>query len=211
MMRLFTFIFLSFSIAFTAIGQSDDAEFAEYGTTLSISPFGPGLSLTYNVDTKNSISVAFGFSPELSAPAALLPDFESSSYSVNGTSSWMGVFWRHRPFENQNIGFNLGMASGQIENNLEDDADDHLTYSVNYTENPVMYLGVNYGSKPVKGLQFGIELGVLSTGGATVQYSGHEEEMEFHEEEIEAAIDDIKSKFAWSMLPNLQLSVSYGF
>ncbi len=123
----------------------------------------------------------------------------------------MGVFWRHRPFENQNIGFNLGMASGQIENNLEDDADDHLTYSVNYTENPVMYLGVNYGSKPVKGLQFGIELGVLSTGGATVQYSGHEEEMEFHEEEIEAAIDDIKSKFAWSMLPNLQLSVSYGF
>ena len=85
------------------------------------------------------------------------------------------------------------------------------TLTGNYTENPVMYLGVNYGSKPVKGLQFGIELGVLSTGGATVQYSGHEEEMEFHEEEIEAAIDDIKSKFAWSMLPNLQLSVSYGF
>ncbi len=203
-MRLFTFIFLSFSIAFNASGQSDDTEFAEYGTTLAISPFGPGLSLTYNVDTKNSITAAFGFSPEVSAPEALLPDFESSSYSVSGTSSWMGVFWRHRPFENQNIGFNLGMASGQIENNLEDDADDHLTYSVNYTENPVMYLGVNYGSKPVKGLQFGIELGVLSTGGATVQYSGHEEE-------IEAAIDDIKSKFAWSMLPNLQLSVSYGF
>lgn len=139
-MRLFTFIFLSFSIAFNASGQSDDTEFAEYGTTLAISPFGPGLSLTYNVDTKNSITAAFGFSPEVSAPEALLPDFESSSYSVSGTSSWMGVFWRHRPFENQNIGFNLGMASGQIENNLEDDADDHLTYSVNYTENPVMYL-----------------------------------------------------------------------
>jgi hypothetical protein len=47
------------------------------------------------------------------------------------------------------------LASGQIENNVTAGGfheDETVSFSVNYTENQVMYFGVNYGSKPVKGL-----------------------------------------------------------
>ena len=74
-----------------------------------------------------------------------------------------------------------------------------------------MYIGVNYSTPPVKGIQFGFDLGVLSTGGASVLYTGDEEELNEHGDEIEAAIQDIQEKFAWSMLPNIQLSIAYGF
>jgi hypothetical protein len=35
--------------------------------------------------------------------------------------------------------------------------------------------------------------------------------MDEHEEEIEAQMEDIQDKFAWSILPNLQIGVAYGF
>ena len=182
---------LAIACAFASLGvfaQDAAPEFADYSAGLAISPFGPSINLTYNVDDKNSISAGFGFSPEVSAPDALLPDFETTGgFSATGTSSWMGVFWRHRPLENQNFGVNLGMAAGQIENTLTAGlpfhaGDDPHTFSVNYTENPVMYMGLSYGLKPVKGLQVGVDIGMLSTGGASVEYTGHAEEMEEHEE-----------------------------
>jgi hypothetical protein len=138
----------------------------------------------------------------------------------------MGVFWRHRPFSNQNFGFNIGMASGQIENNLTADAPLHgeetyeVSYSVNYTENPVMYFGVNFGSKPLKGFQVGFDLGVLSTGGADILLTGYswdpeiidfEDELSEHPDMFDRQVREIKDKMAWTMLPNLQLTVSYGF
>jgi len=201
---------------FVNVNAQSENNFSEYGAGLTISPFGPSLNLTHNMNAKNSISIGFGFSPEVQAPDAMLPDFSTGNYSVTGSTSWMGVFWRHRPFEGQKFGVNVGMASGQIENNLEAEqafhaGEDPATYSVKYTENPVMYIGVNYSTPPVKGIQFGFDLGVLSTGGASVLYTGHEEELDEHGEEIEAAIQDIQEKFAWSMLPNIQLSIAYGF
>ena len=208
-------------VAASSITQAQDdvaKDFAEYSAGLSISPFGPGLNLTYNIDTKNSISAGFGFLPEGDVPEAFLPDFSTAGgFAVTGTASWLGVFWRHRPFTNQNIGFNLGLASGQIENNLTANdpmhvgEDEYASYSVNYAENPVMYFGVNYGSKPVKGFQFGVDLGVLSTGGANIQYTGDPEEGAEHPEDRVEEIEDIRDNLAWSMLPNIQLSVSYGF
>ena len=48
----------------------------------------------------------------------------------------------------------------------------------------------------------GLDLGVLSTGGASIEYTGHAEEMEEHEE-IELEIEDIRDNFAWTMLPNI--------
>ena len=207
-------------VATSSITQAQDdgaKEFAEYSAGVAISPFGPSLNLTYNVDAKNSISVGFGGAPEGDVPSFLLPNFDAlilSDASVAGSSSWLGVFWRHRPFENQNVGFNLGLASGQIENNVTAGGfheDETVSFSVNYTENPVMYFGVNYGSKPVKGLQFGLDLGVLSTGGAHIQYTGEAEELEAHGDDIALQIAEINDKLAWTMLPNVQLSVSYGF
>ena len=88
---------------------------------MGISPFGPSLNLTYNFDSKNSISIGIGGAPESDVPDGLLPNFDPlllGNAAASGSSTWMGVFWRHRPFENQLIGFNVGMASGQIENNL---------------------------------------------------------------------------------------------
>ena len=111
-------------VATSSITQAQDdwaKEFAEYSAGAAISPFGPSLNLTYNVDAKNSISVGFGGAPEGDVPSFLLPNFDAlilSDASVAGSSSWLGVFWRHRPSEDQNVGFNLGLASGQIENNV---------------------------------------------------------------------------------------------
>ena len=100
-------------------------------------------------------------------------------------------------FEDQNIGFNVGMASGQIENNLTADgfhAGESVSFSVNYTENPVMYFGLNYGGKPVKGFQVGFDLGVLSTGGADIQYTGEAEELAEHGDRYRRTNDEIKEK-----------------
>jgi hypothetical protein len=210
-------------VATSSIAQAQDdgaKDFAEYSAGVSISPFGPGLNLTYNIDAKNSISAGFGFLPEGDVPEAFLPEFTTAGgFAVTGTASWLGVFWRHRPFTNQNIGFNLGLASGQIENNLTannpmhegEENPEFASYSVNYSENPVMYFGVNYGSKPVKGFQFGVDLGVLSTGGANIQYTGDPDEGAEHPLDRVDEINDIRDNLAWSMLPNVQLSVSYGF
>ena len=74
-----------------------------------------------------------------------------------------------------------------------------------------MYFGVNFGSKPVKGFQVGFDVGVLSTGGADIQYTGEAEELDAHGDDIANQMAEIKDKMAWSMLPNLQLTVSYGF
>ena len=97
---------LAIALAFAssgALAQDATSEFADYSAGLAISPFGPSINLTYNVDGKNSISAGFGFSPEVNAPEALLPEFDTfGGFSATATSSWMGVFWRHRPLENQN-------------------------------------------------------------------------------------------------------------
>ena len=216
MKQFFVFAAASLIAVGSAFAQDGDSDFAQYGAGLAISPFGPSLNFTYNIDAKNSISAGIGASPEVDAPDALLPDFETRNFTAAGSSSWLGVFWRHRPLANQNFGVNLGLAAGQIENTLTADTpfhpgEDPHTYSVSYTENPVMYLGLSYGLKPVKGLQVGIDIGVLSTGGASVQYTGEAEEMLEHGEEIAAEIVDIQDNFAWSMLPNIQIGVAYGF
>lgn len=197
--------------------ETAEKEFASYGAGVAISPFGPSLNLTYNFDAKNTITIGIGGAPEANVPDGLLPNFDPlllSNAAVSGSSSWMGLFWRHRPFENQNIGFNVGLASGQIENNLTADGfheGESVSFSVNYTENPVMYFGLNYGGKPVKGFQVGFDLGVLSTGGADIQYTGEAEELAEHGDDIADQMTEIKEKMAWTMLPNLQLTVSYGF
>lgn len=216
--KLFLFAAVSAFAVTTSVAQDSGDDFAQYGAGLAISPFGPSLNLTYNLDAKNSISAGFGFSPEVDAPDALLPEI-TDLISVTGSSSWMGIFWRHRPLENPNFGVNIGMAAGQIDQNLffGNLEGEPVTFDVNYTENPVMYLGLSYGLKPVQGLQFGVDLGVLSTGGAEIAYTGHEHDHgdEDHAEEIEARLDgyadEIKDKFAWTMLPNIQIGVSYGF
>ena len=197
--------------------ETAEKEFASYGVGVGYSPFGPSLNLTYNFDAKNTISIGIGGAPEANVPGFLLPNFDPlllDNAAVSGSSSWMGLFWRHRPFENQNIGFNVGLASGQIENNLTADGfhdDETVSFRVNYTENPVMYFGLNFGGKPVKGFQVGFDLGVLSTGGADIQYTGEAEELAAHGDDIADQMTEIKEKMAWTMLPNAQLTVSYGF
>ena len=73
-----------------------------------------------------------------------------------------------------------------------------------------MYMGLSYGLKPVKGFQVGVDIGMLSTGGASVEYTGHAEEMEEHEEEIPRWKTSEHST-AWTILPNIQIGVAYGF
>ena len=52
---------------------------------------------------------------------------------------------------------------------------------------------------------------MLSTGGAVIQYTGEAEELEAHGDDIADQMAEISDKLAWSLLPNIQLGVSYGF
>ena len=90
--------------------------------------------------------------------------------------------------------------------------DEYDTYDVRYANNPVGYLGVGFGSKPVKGIQVGFDLGILTTAGPT-EYTHMPTQMEEHEDpEIADISGDIPNNiFFGRMLPNSQLTVTYGF
>ena len=60
-------------------------------------------------------------------------------------------------------------------------------------------LGVGVGAKPVKGIQVGFDVGALHTGGPNITGTGD-------------LASDIGDTFGFGrVLPNFQLSVSYGF
>ena len=158
-MKRFTALFsAAILIAASSVATAQETAekvFASYGVGVGYSPFGPSLNLTYNFDAKNTISIGIGGAPEANVPDGLLPNFDPlllSNAAVSGSSSWMGLFWRHRPFENQNIGFNVGLASGQIENNLTADGfhdDETVSFSVNYTEELMFWIFNDLLSVPV--------------------------------------------------------------
>ena len=91
-MKHLSFLFILLCSLVINVSAQSESNFSDYGVGLSISPFGPSLNLTHNISSKNSVSIGFGFSPEVQAPDALLPDFSTGNYSVTGSTSWMGVF-----------------------------------------------------------------------------------------------------------------------
>ena len=159
------------------------SEFAEYGVGLGISPFGPA-NLTHNFSEQTSVVIGLGGFGVAGTGFDL--DFNGATYTTEGETSWMGVFVNHRPFADASW-FRVNSESASVEfrnphKRLAIHGDEYDTYDVRYANNPVGYLGVGFGSKPVKGIQVGFDLGIMTTAGPTVTRTTDPEEAAEHPE-----------------------------
>lgn len=176
----------------------DEATTADYGVSVGFSPFGLSVSLAHNISAQTSVYVTAGGFPTADAPFS--PTIDGfGDYDLVSGSSWMGFFLNHRPFEDSDwFRINTGIGIGNIENTLTDASG--AEYTANYKENPVAYLGVGFGQRPVEGFTFGLDVGLLFGAGPVI--AGPDP----------AKVDAIgESPFFGNILPNFQLSVGYGF
>ena len=127
------------------------------------------------------------------------------TFDGTGATNWMGVFLNHRPFADYDwFRFNIGIGIGGIEGTLTAQDDENHSYSILYDNNPVGYVGIGFGSRPVKGFTFGFDMGGLHTSGGDVTSTGTTVNAE--------VMDEIPNTLGYGrVLPNLQLSVAYGF
>ncbi|MCH1588582.1 MAG: hypothetical protein L7S02_05240 [Flavobacteriales bacterium] len=184
-------------LGFSAFAQEDGSDFAEYGVGLGISPFGPSVQFVHNFTPKTSLFVGVG---AFSGDNPVAPEIGGSTFDATGETQWVGFFLNHRPFEDADwFRFNAGIGIGGIEGELTDQADATHTYNVRYQNNPVGYVGVGVGSRAKQGITVGFDLGMLHTGGPTITGTGD-------------LAEEVGDTFGYGrVLPNLQLSVGYGF
>jgi len=191
----------SFSVDCQA--QEDDAkETATYGVSVGISPFGPSLGFSHNLSEKTTVQVSLG---GFSGDNPVDQEIGGATFAGTGETNWMGIFLNHRPFEDYDwIRFNVGIGIGGIEGTLTDVNDANHTYDVRYGDNPVGYVGIGFGSRPVEGVTVGFDIGGLHTSGAVITSTGSTTNA--------TVMDEIPNTFGYGrVLPNLQLSVGYGF
>ena len=188
--------------AFATAQEDAGKAFADYGVGLGFSPFGPSLNLTHNLSAQTTINVGIG---AFSGDNPWDQEIAGSTFSGTGETNWMGVFINHRPFSEYDwFRVNVGIGIGGIEGTLEDVNNANHTYSIRYADNPVGYVGVGFGSRPVEGFTFGFDLGGLHTSGPAITATGTDVNME--------VMDAIPNTLGYGrVLPNLQLSVNYGF
>tara|TARA_Y100000385_G_scaffold286427_1_gene348416 strand:+ start:223 stop:843 length:621 start_codon:yes stop_codon:yes gene_type:complete len=177
-------------------------EFAAYSAGLGISPFGPSLNFSHNLSEKTTVNVGIG---AFSGDNPIAQEIGGATFDGTAATNWMGIFLNHRPFEDYDwLRFNVGIGIGGIEGTLTDQADENHTYSILYDNNPVGYVGVGFGSRPVKGFTVGFDIGGLHTSGGDVTATGSAMD--------QAVMDEIPNTLGYGrVLPNLQLSVNYGF
>lgn len=183
--------------------QDDDAkDMASYGVSVGISPFGPSVGFSHNLSEKTTIQVGVG---AFSGDNPVDQEIGSATFAGTAETNWMGIFVNHRPFEDYDwIRFNVGIGIGGIEGTLTDVNNANHAYAIRYDNNPVGYVGIGFGSRPVKGVTVGFDIGGLHTSGADITATGTETDA--------AVMDEIPNTLGYGrVLPNLQLSVGYGF
>ena len=188
---------LSLCIGQTAVAKEKaDSNFSEYGIYGGLSPFGGSLSFAYNANSKTSWLVSIGGAPEL---LELNLKIDNKTYKTKGKSAWTGFFINHRPLKAEWFRLVAGIGFGHIENNLKQ-GENH--YRVKYTENPVGYVGIGFGNDTKKGFKVGFDLGLLYTGGATVESVKSDG----------TAVEDIRDYWLFgTVLLNFQLTMGYNF
>ena len=174
-------------------------DFAQYGITLSGSPFGGAFTFMYNTSSKTSWFFSMGGAPE----GDMDLEVGDTEYTVTSSSAWMGGFIHHRPFDSADwFRLGLGIGIGNIENTLTDG--DGNSYQANYRENPVGYAGIGFGAQARKGFIWGLDIGLLYTSGPDIAPKEGTPSAE--------AMEDIKdSLFFGPVLPNFQLSMGWAF
>lgn len=195
---------LLFPATTTVVQAQEDApkEFASYGIGIGISLFGPSYNFIHNLSEKTTINVGIG---AFSGDSPIAQEIGGVTFDGTGATNWMGVFLNHRPFADYDwFRFNVGIGIGGIEGTLTAQDDENHTYSMRYDNNPVGYVGIGFGLRPVKGFTFGFDLGALHTSGSDVTSTGTTVNPE--------VMDEIPNTLGYGrVLPNLQLSVAYGF
>ena len=102
------------------------------------------------------------------------------------------------------IRLNVGIGIGGIEGNLIDVADANHSYNIRYDNNPVGYVGIGFGARPVKGVNVGFDIGGLHTSGGDITATGTNVNAD--------VLEEIPNTLGYGrVLPNLQLTVGYGF
>lgn len=191
-----------FTLILNVNAQSETKEFANYSVGASISPFGGSLGFGYNLTPKTTFQAAIG---GFNGSAPISPKYDGNDYDVESSSSWVGMFINHRPFEGSDwFRLGTGFGVGKIHNELTNSDSPSDIYHANYGGNIVAYVGVGVGGRPVKGFQIGFDLGVLSTGGPSVFADRDNSSVNNN------VLDEIEEDFG-SLLPNVQLNISWGF
>ena len=194
------------ALAFSPMANAEEAssDFAENSITVGVSPFGGSISYAYAFNEKTTIQGTIGGLPSTEFPESLgFGDIEGTTYTVTGNSSWAGGFVNHRPVADADwFRLNFGLGFGIIRNDLVDG--DGNAYDVDFLESPVCYTGIGFGFAPKKGLQFGLDIGALFGGGATITPDGA------NTGEDDSA-DIAGSPIAADVLPNFQLGIGWGF
>ena len=139
------------------------------------------------------------------------PNTESALYGVEfdaefGTnSSWQGVNLNYRPFDNFDafrvvFGGGVGSLGGTL---VDPEGARYLVRG----GGTFSYLGLGYGLKPVKGFQWGVDLGILRTGTFEVSWVPGATGNQTWARGI--AITEQANSGHW--IPNLQLTIGWGF
>jgi len=177
------------------------AKKADYGVNVGFSPFGGSIGLGYHHTKRTTLQVVVGGAPAMDAPFGL--ELDGDEYTQNGGSAWMGFFLNHRPFtEAKWLRVNTGVGFGNIEGTVTND-DNGDEYDVEFSENPVGYLGLGVGAGTAKGMFYGFDIGGLFTGGPVITPAAD------NEKDVLEDLED--SPFFGSVLPNAQITVGYNF
>ena len=205
MLRYVTFT-LAITLLFAGPALADEKQadvHSEYSVSASFSPFGGSLNLGYNASQKTTWQFSLG---GFKADAPFNPKISGTEYTVSGYTQWVGFFISHRPISGSEW-FRLvaGLGIGTIENKLKDDAGNE--YRVDYKENPVGYVGVGFGAEVKKGFMWGVDIGLLHTGGPQYPIK-----IASADGDTSNASEDIVNHWMFgSVLPNVQFTLGYGF
>ena len=178
---------------------------AQYGFGIAFSPFGGSLNGMYHASKKTSFNFALGGGPEMES--FMSPKIKDTKYTLTGSSSWVGAFINHRPFDNADwFRFVGGVGIGTISSELDDGKGN--VYYAEYNENPVGYLGIGFGNTAKQGFQWGVDLGWLQSSGPEITKLEDGKEVQASAEMTSAIEGTIGFG---NVLPNLQLSLGYNF
>ncbi|MEE2959291.1 MAG: hypothetical protein VYA34_00995 [Myxococcota bacterium] len=208
MFRYLTFITMVSLVSLVSVGPAlaenqEETTFSEYSLSASLSPFGGSLNFGYNASEKTTWQVSVG---GFKGGAPFKPKIGGTEYSVSGYTQWVGCFINHRPISGHEwFRVVAGMGLGTIQNRVKDDAGNE--YRVDYKENPVGYVGIGFGAEAKQGFIWGFDIGLLHTGGP--QYPMKVASADGDTSNASEEIADYW--FFGSVLPNLQLTLGYGF
>ena len=190
---------LGLSVSGLAIADDHEGDFAQNSVNVGLNPFGSSINYGYAFSGQTNLQFTIGGLPSTELATF---DIDGTDYTVTSGSSWTGAFINHRPVADADwFRLNFGIGIGVIRNNFTDA--DGNTYDAVFSEAPVGYTGIGFGFRPKKGLQYGLDIGLLFGSGPTVTPG---------EGNTSDAADAIAaSPLSADILPNFQLGIGWGF